>query len=401
MERNANELFIINANIVQPDRLVDSGYIRIQKDKIVEVGKMGKCLEVPEDARFYDCRGKTVIPGMIDIHVHGAGGSDFMDATPEAFDRIAGVLAKEGTTSYLATTMTNPAEGIKEALICANSYLKNHNRQGLPEMIGVHLEGPFINEAQKGAQPKSAIMLPDALLFKEWQKLSGDAIKIVTFAPELDEDDRLLNELRRQNIIASIGHSNATYEEAISAMDNGVSHATHLFNGMRGMHHRELGVVGAALLHGGMYVEIIPDGNHFHPDLTKMAVKMKGIEQILVITDGMRAKGLPDGHYDLGGNDVTVKDGICLLTEGSSLAGSIVSMNDARMNFGKWTGLAIGDQVQVTSVNQAKRLGIFDRKGSIEVGKDADVVVLGVDGEVELTLCKGVAAYIRCNSAMQ
>ncbi len=191
-----------------------------------------------------------------------------------------------------------------------------------------------------------------------------------------------------------MGHTDASYDEALQAVQQGVSHATHLFNGMKGMHHRDPGVVGAALLQDEVHVEIIPDGIHFHPDLLKMIVRMKGLEKVLAITDGMRAKDMPDGEYDLGGQQVTVRDGKCRLANGS-LAGSIVTMNQARLNLAKWLDLSIHEQLQITSINQAKRLGQFDRKGSIQAGKDADIVVLGHDGEVELTICRGVIAYER------
>jgi len=389
-------LYLINAIIVLEDRVLHEGFIHIKEEKIETIGEMESCPSLATADRIVDCIGKQyVIPGMIDIHVHGAAGFDFMDGKQEAFEGISLALAKEGTTSFLATTITNPVSYTSDTLKSLGRYRTDSNGPGSAEMIGIHLEGPFINNQQKGAQPESAIILPNANLFKEWQELSEDAIKIITYAPELDSDFELLTELKKTNVIPSMGHTNASYDESIHAITNGVTHATHLFNGMKGMHHRDPGVVGAVLLQDDVHVEIIPDGIHFHPDLLKLIVKMKGLEKVLAITDGMRAKGMPDGEYDLGGQQVTVREGKCLLTSSGSLAGSIVTMNSARLNLAKWLELSIHEQIQITSTNQANRLGLSNRKGSIKTGKDADIVIIGQDGGIELTICRGSIAYER------
>ena len=388
-------LYLLHATIVLEDTLLQQGFIHIKDDKIEAVGDMVNCPIIANSNRVVDCsEHRYVMPGMIDIHVHGAAGFDFMDGSHEAFEGIALALAKEGTTSFLATTITNPAEQTMDTLKNLEDYQKQKNGPGFADMLGIHLEGPFINKKQKGAQPESAIIPPNAAIFREWQTLSGNTIKVITFAPELDEQFELLAELKKTHVIPSMGHTDASYDEVLQAIQHGVRHATHLFNGMKGMHHRDPGVVGAALLQDEVHVEIIPDGIHFHPDLLKMIVKMKGLEKVLVITDGMRAKGMPDGEYDLGGQQVTVRDGKCLLAN-DSLAGSIVTMNQARLNLAIWLSLSIHEQIQITSINQAKRLGQFDRKGSIQAGKDADIVVIGQDGEVELTICRGSIAYER------
>jgi len=389
-------LYLINATLVLEDSVLYEGFIHIKEQKIESIGVMRDCPSLATADRVIDCKGKQyVIPGMIDIHVHGAAGFDFMDGKQEAFEGIALALAKEGTTSFLATTITNPVSYTSDTLKSLGRYRVESNDPGAAEMLGIHLEGPFINKTQKGAQPENAIITPDANLFKEWQELSGCSIKIITYAPELDNDFELLTELNKTNVIPSMGHTNASYDESVHAISHGVSHATHLFNGMKGMHHRDPGVVGAVLLQDDVHVEIIPDGIHFHPDLLKLIVKMKGLEKVLVITDGMRAKGMPDGEYDLGGQEVTVRDDKCLLTSTGSLAGSIVTMNSARLNLAKWLELSIHEQLQITSINQANRLGLSGRKGSLMTGKDADVVVLGQEGSVELTICRGSVAYER------
>lgn len=389
-------IWLLNATIVSEQSILENGFLHLKEGKVCSFGHMADCPPIPDYDLQLDCQSKRIIPGMIDIHVHGAGGFDAMDASVEALDGMAKKLAQEGTTSFLATTMTNPANRIGEAMSAIKMY-RERIKQGVPEMIGIHLEGPFIHPVQKGAQPEQHILQPDIELFNEWQRLSGGAIKIVTFAPETG-DRSFVKRLVQEGVIASIGHSNATYAETLEYVRSGVRHATHLFNGMRGFHHREPGVVGAALLADEVYVEVIPDGHHFHPDLLKLILRQKGVERTLVITDGIRAKGMPDGVYDLGGNNVTVRDGKCTLEKGASLAGSILTMNSARRNIAKWGGLSLLEQTYVTSLNQAKRLGIDSRKGSIGVGKDADVVLLDETDHIEMTICNGTIAYTSANS---
>ncbi|WP_147055530.1 N-acetylglucosamine-6-phosphate deacetylase [Sporosarcina luteola] len=389
-------IWLLNATIVLERSILENGFLHLKEGKVCSFGHMADCPPIPDRDLQLDCQSKRIIPGMIDIHVHGAGGFDVMDASVEALDGMAKKLAQEGTTSFLATTMTNPANRIGEAMSAIKMY-RERIKQGVPEMIGIHLEGPFIHPVQKGAQPEQHILQPDIELFNEWQRLSGGAIKIVTFAPETG-DRSFVERLVQEGVIASIGHSNATYAETLENVRSGVTHATHLFNGMRGLHHREPGVVGAALLADEVYVEVIPDGHHFHPDLLKLILRQKGVERTLVITDGIRAKGMPDGVYDLGGNNVTVRDGKCTLEKGASLAGSILTMNEARKNIAKWGGLSLLEQTYITSLNQAKRLGIDSRKGSIAVGKDADVVLLDETDHIEMTICNGTIAYASANS---
>ncbi|MDW0115176.1 N-acetylglucosamine-6-phosphate deacetylase [Sporosarcina saromensis] len=388
-----NKLLFKNAELVLENEVLANSFLFIEGDKIQSFGPMEVCPSANESYVTYDCTGKTIMPGMIDIHVHGAGGADFMDAVPEAVSTIADTLVKEGTTSYLATTMTQSVTQIEKALSNIASYMEVGNKPGTAEMLGIHLEGPYINEKQKGAQLASDILPPNHTQFNNWQRLSGEAIRIVTLAPELDDQHLLIRTLHETGVIGSMGHTDATYDEVKVAIESGISHATHLFNGMRGLHHREPGVLGAALLRESVHVEVIPDGIHFHPDLVKLVCKMKGIDKILVITDGMRAKGMHNGEYDLGGNEVIVANGKCTLKHGSSLAGSIVTMNTARKNMASWLELSMLEQAKITSLNQAKRLGIDHRKGSISRGKDADIVILDGDGDVTMTICRGNVAY--------
>ena len=326
------------------------------------------------------------------MHIHGAGGSDAMDGTVEAVAHMAAFLPKEGTTSFLPTTMTQSPESIEQALEALHQYSQSDNVPGTADVIGVHLEGPFVNPSKAGAQPVQYIINPDAELFKKWYELSGQTIKQVTLAPEEPGGKELVELLNKEGIISSIGHTGATYQEAMEAISLGVSQATHLFNQMTGLHHRDIGAAGASLMNENIYAELIVDGIHVSPEMVELSLKLKGIDRTILITDAMRAKGLSDGKYDLGGQDVFVKGKEARLEDGA-LAGSILKMNDAVKNIITYTGCSLRDAVQMAAVNPAKQLNIYDKKGSIAAGKDADIVILDDDFQVRTTICRGKIAY--------
>ena len=256
------------------------------------------------------------------------------------------------------------------------------------------MEGPFISDKKSGAQPVEAIMKPDLQLLIKWQEMASQSIKLVTIAPELEGSLEVIRYLKKHGVIASIGHSDASYEEVVKAIEAGASHVTHLFNGMRGLHHREPGVVGAALLHEELMTELIADGIHVRPELIKLAFLQKGREKMILITDAMRAKCLGEGVSELGGQRVTVHSGRATLHDGT-LAGSILKMIDGARNVMEYTGCSIEDVLYMTAVNPAKQLQIFHRKGSLSPGKDADLVVLNERLEVVMTFCRGQLAYCR------
>lgn len=329
-----------------------------------------------------------LVPGFIDLHVHGANGSDVMDATQEALLNISESLAKEGTTGFLATTMTAPVAEIDRVLVLVRDLM----RQGQRNFLGVHLEGPFISAEKAGAQCAAHVLSPDSAHLQHWQQLAAGVIKLVTLAPELPNSLELIRYLTQHNIIASLGHSNATYAEADAAIAAGCSHATHLFNAMRGLHQREPGLVTAALLSEKVLVELIVDGVHLHPAVVELVLKMKGREKIALVTDSMRAKCLRDGTYDLGGQTVTVKGDKAELREGV-LAGSVLKMNSALKNLLQFTGCSLADAIKMTSENPARALGIFAERGSITVGKAADLVVLDSELNVVLTMVGGEVVF--------
>ncbi|MCQ2009066.1 MAG: N-acetylglucosamine-6-phosphate deacetylase [Sporolactobacillus sp.] len=379
---------IEGCSIYSQNEWLEKSSLLIDKDKIVSIGSnenqtADRTLQFPST---YKC-----LPGMIDMHIHGANGADTMDATPEALSTIATALAKEGTTSFLATTITQSVPLIEKALVNAGELI-GHQKRGEAEIIGIHLEGPFINKEKTGAQPEEYILEPDCDLFDHWQQLCGDRIKEVTMAPEVKGGLDFIRHLKKQKVVASIGHTNGIDEDVIRAIDAGATQVTHLYNGMRGMHHREPGILGGALLHHDLYTELICDGHHVCQGMVNLAYKLKGSDRMILITDSMRAKCLNKGVYDLGGQDVFVDNGLALLKDGT-IAGSVLKMKDSLRNILAFTDATLSDVVQMGAINPALQCGVFDHKGSIENGKDADLIVLNEQNELVLTICRGTIAY--------
>lgn len=385
-----NNYVLKNVRVYAENGIIENGFVKYNNTEIVEFGCMGDFqdnteleIQVPEKS--------VVIPGMIDVHVHGAGGSDVMDATLKDIEIIADELVKEGTTSFLATTMTQDFEVLKNVLRNIAEYSKNQSAQNA-EVIGVHLEGPFINKNRAGAQHPEHILKPSVEKFEELQKSAAGLIKIATIAPEVEGALDMISKLSKDGVVVSLGHSVANCEEAEASFAAGSKQITHFFNGLNPLHHREVGVIGAGLMNDEQFVELIVDGKHVEPNAVKLVFKAKGAEKILLITDSMRAQNLPDGEYELGGQPVFVQNGEAKLACGT-LASSVLKMNDAVTNMLKFTGCSLADVVKMTSENQAKHLGVFDRKGSITKGKDADLVVLDENHTVLKTICKGEVAY--------
>ncbi|KQL36456.1 N-acetylglucosamine-6-phosphate deacetylase [Bacillus sp. FJAT-25509] len=357
---------IINVKIYTGTEVIETGYIRYD-EKISSVGHMNSYENEGEE--IIDGKGTVIIPGMIDIHIHGAYDVDAMDADPNSMVTMSKEMMKEGVTTFFPTTMTQSKENIKNAL----KSLKEAKKLGA-HFEYIHLEGPFVNKNKAGAQPLEYIINPEVELFKEWQEASGGLIKLVTYAPEVEGAKELEKELERTNVVGTVGHSDAIRSDFEG---RNIFHATHLYNQMRPMHHREAGTVGHVLLDDRVMVEMIPDGIHIHPDMVKLAYRLKGAKKISVITDAMRAKGLEDGKYELGGQPVFVKNKSARLEDGT-LAGSILKMDDAFRNIMAFTGCSPEEAVQMTSINQAEEFGL-KHKGALEAGKDADFVQMTPD----------------------
>ncbi len=335
-----------------------------------------------------------LIPGMIDMHIHGTKGADVMDATAAALDTIRLTLAQTGVTGFLATTMTAGKSEIETALNNVREYHEQVDQPPGAEILGLHLEGPFVSAEQAGAHRKELFLSPDQALFERWQNCAGGGIKLVTIAPELPQALEFIQYLSQQQVIASIGHSNAQFAVAQAAIMAGATHATHLFNAMSGLHHRHPGCVGAILLDSRVIAEIVVDGVHLDPAVVKLAVQMKGIQGLVLVTDAMRAQCLGEGRFELGAQEVIVKDGQVRLADGT-IAGSVLTMNQAVKNMLKFTHCTLAELLHLTCINPAKSLQLFANKGSIAVNKDADLVVLDADLEVVMTFCRGRLCYDR------
>ncbi|MDQ0339333.1 N-acetylglucosamine-6-phosphate deacetylase [Caldalkalibacillus uzonensis] len=388
----ANSMVISGGTIVTGEKVIHDGHVIVEGDKIAAVsdtpyGEAETSVKVIHlnDSDF-------LFPGFIDVHIHGVAGADVMDGTREALQTIAQALPAEGTTSFLATTITQSDDAISQAVQNVHQYM-NDPAPGA-EVLGIHLEGPFISERHPGAQPKGHIVPPCVETFAKWEKLSGEKIRLVTLAPEEDEGLALVKYLKGRGVIISVGHSHATYAQVSQAVQYGLSHAAHLFNAMRPLHHREPGVVGAVFLHPDITAEIIFDHVHVKQEVVQLAYNIKGPEKMILITDAIRAKGLGDGAYDLGGQTVTVKENRALLADGT-LAGSMLKMNEAVRHASRLNGCDLVDLVKLSSLNAAHKLGIAHRKGSIAPGKDADLVVLDQDFNVQQTICRGQLIYDR------
>ncbi len=379
----------IKGEIIKENRLISKGIIVVEGEKIVWIGEEADYVATGEEV-IYDYCGQWVCPGLIDLHIHGQVGFDVMDATPEALSAISKSLAQYGITGFLATTMTAPWSAIIAAIDNIVRYSSSEQRYA--RVLGIHLEGPWINVKYKGAQKQEDILEPTLQQVESILKVAGNQLKLITVAPEIPGALPVIAKLSREAVICSIGHSNATWEEVHQAEQCGASHFTHLYNAMRGIHHREPGVVGAALTKPQMTVDLIVDLVHVHPKAVELVYTIKGREQLLLISDGMRAVGKEDGVYDLGGQPVYVKNGIACLGDGT-LAGSTLTLNRAIFNLCQALNIPVVDAVYMASTAPAKKLGIFTYTGSLEVGKDADVAIFTPSFEPLLTMVKGEIVY--------
>lgn len=335
-----------------------------------------------------DAKGSYVSPGFIDLHIHGSGGRDTMDGELEDLKVISQSIAQNGVTGFLPTTMTMSKDKIYKALDNIKEGMKLD--LGGAKVLGAHMEGPFINPKYKGAQKEDYIIEPDYNFINGYE----DVIKIITLAPEKDNNSQFIRSVKENtNIVLSIGHSDATYEEAMESIEKGVSHATHLFNAMSPLNHRKPGVIGA-VFNSNINCELIADKIHVHSGVFQTVVNIKGADKVILITDSMRAGCMKDGISELGGQKVIVKDNSARLEDGT-LAGSILTLNKAVKNMVENTNLNIYQAISMVSLNSAKDIGISDRKGSIEEGKDADIVIFDEEYNVSHTIVEGKTVFTK------
>lgn len=390
------DLLIDHVDVYTEDGWIEAGSLLLKNGKIKEVLEK-KVIpgSAHKSVRRIDGRGLRAIPGFIDTHIHGAHGADVMDGTVDALAVIANVLPAEGTTRFLATTMTADQEQIETVLAMIAAY---EQLAGDAWIEGIHLEGPFIANERAGAQPSRAIIPPNAKLLVDWQRRAKGMIKTITLAPELDKDGACIKQAIALGMNVAAGHTNATYEQMRDAVGKGVNQVTHLCNAMPGLHHRDIGVIGAVAMMDDLCAELIVDGIHVTDEMVELLVQLIDVDRLILMTDSMRAKYMKPGTYDLGGQAVRVtEDHLATLADGT-LAGSTLQMNDAARRMSNIPGVTWEDVIRMTSLNPAKQLGIDDQTGSITIGKDADIVLVDDDFRVYLTICQGTIAYDRLHT---
>ena len=373
---------IFNGKLILPDA---DGNFYVDENKAVAFDE--KILKVDKNIsadKIINAEKNFIAPGFINIHIHGCNGFDAMDENVAALEGMKKFLPSTGVTSFLPTTMTMSRDRIITAL--KNIRVTMADKIGA-KIIGAHLEGPFINENFNGAQDKSFAVRADFNFVKEF----SDVIKIITIAPEKLDDFKFINRCREKKFIVSIGHSGADYETTIKAFNSGVSHVTHLFNAQTGLHHRKPGIVGAALT-SNVIVEIICDNVHVHPSVQKIVGKVKPRDEIILITDSVRACGLGDGEGELGGQKFFVHGNKATLADGT-LVGSIAKMIDVVKNFSVNAEMKIPAVVELVTKNPARELGIYENVGSIEVGKSADFVIFDENFNVKHTIIDGEIVF--------
>ena len=372
-------MLIKNCNIVYLDK-IEKGSVLVENGKIKEINPSNIT-----DENVIDADGLYLSPGFIDVHIHGAGGYDTMDGTYEAINEISKVIVKHGTTAFTPTTMTVAVEDIRKSMEVIKEAKINGTDGAI--VLGAHLEGPFISPKAIGAQNPKYLIPPTMENYNAMVGDAEDAVVSITIAPEIPGAKELIKELSQRGIVCSIGHTKATYDEAMEGIKCGCGHSTHLFNAMTPFAHREPGVVGA-IFDSDITTETISDGIHVSYPSLRIAYNQKTPDKVLLVTDAMMACAMPDGMYALGGQDVVVKDGAARLLSGS-LAGSILTLDKAVHNVYKNVGLPLYEAVKMASYNAARHCKVEDRKGLIKEGYDADLLLFDEDVNIKNVIVGG------------
>ena len=374
-----NGLVLVDEQLARKDFLINGSKIVSIKNHIDDSSE-----------EVIDANGLMVLPGIIDQHTHGGNGYDINNIGIEEFEKLCEFYASKGTTGFLASLLIDS----KENLLRCIDYLKQYQNKQHPgaKLLGIHMEGPYFAQEFKAAMPPEMIRNASVEEFDEFYDRAEGTMKMMTISAEVDNAVEVIREGATKGVVMAIGHSGPTYERSQQCIEAGAKSATHLFNAMRPFEHHEPGIIGAAL-ESDIYTEIICDGHHLHPATIRMIIKCKGIDKVIAITDSMMAAGLKDGQYKLGRMDVTVKGLDARLTGSTTRAGSVLTAIEGMKNLKTFTKLPIGDIVKMTSVNAAKELGIFNQKGSIDVGKDADLIIVDEKLNLSYTIVEGKIAY--------
>ena len=365
-----------------PLQSVDQPLVLVEDGHIAEVSSR-EAREVPSGARLLDYKDAILAPGFVDIHIHGGAGHDVMEADSSALPAVESLIAKHGVTAYLPTTVTAPLDHTLAALDRIAAAVENRARKDRARPLGIHLEGPFISHARRGVHPPEHLLTPSLALFERFWQAARGQIKMMTIAPELDGAIEVIAEAARRGVCVSLGHSDADTKAAQASVAAGARHATHAFNAMRPLDHREPGIVGEMLTNPQLTADIIVDGVHVDPAVVRLFLKAKGAERAVLITDATAATGMPDGTYRLGSFEVEVKNGKCM-AEGK-LAGSVLTMDRAVRNAMQFANWDLQAALRLATLSPARVAGLR-RRGEIEPGCEADLVVLSSNGEVRATI---------------
>ena len=375
-------MYIINGEIYV-DHQFQKGILGIEDGRIRLYPEDEK---IPETAQVMDAAGKKIVPGFIDIHTHGAVGIDVNGASADDLEKMGSFFAGNGTTSWLASVLTDTQEQTKWCIEQYKEY-RDSGRKGA-QLLGIHLEGPFLTTEYKGAMPEHLLQKGNAPLAKEYQTLAEGGIRYITVSPEVEGVLDMIPALKEMGIVVAMGHSGADYITSMKALEQGVEAVTHTGNAMRLLHQHEPAIWGAGL-ESDAYCEIICDGRHLHPGTVRLIIKTKGLDKVVAITDSIMAAGLPDGNYHLGVNEVVVEDGDAKLASNGVRAGSTLTQNVALKNLLSYTKLPLEKIIPVLTENPAKLIGVFDKKGSIADGKDADLVLLDENNDISDVIVRG------------
>lgn len=397
---------IINAKVYGEDFRFHNGEIEIENGKISRVRPVSGLMDrigsdILVDGDTIDAQGCYVIPGLIDLHFHGALGYDVCDGTEEAFEKIAQYELSQGVTSICPATLTLPEETLVQALSVGKEFAARQAADDASalgaELIGFNMEGPFISPVKKGAQNEAYIRGADAAMAAHFLEAAGGLVKIIGLAPEENENFADYIQAVRDRVVVSLAHTNADYETAAAAIKAGADHAVHLYNAMPELTHKEPGVVGAVFDSKHVTAELICDGIHVHPAAVRTAFSVLGEERMILISDSLRSTGMEDGVYDLGGQGVEKQGPYCTVRASGALAGSVSNLYDCMTNVVRTMGLSLETAVRCATANPAKRLSVFDRLGSLTAGKQADLVILNHELTRQAVVKRGVLvpAFIR------
>lgn len=383
---------IYASRILTPQDELKDCVIVVESGRITGIGHRDE-VHIPPGAKDFVASGMTVVPGFVDVHIHGAGGHDVMEADAAALDRITATVARFGTTSIVATTVTAPVEATCKSLEGIAQYIRAHesaadNSRFGAEILGIHLEGPFISTVRRGVHPVESIAEPSVETLEKFRAAADGLIRILTIAPEIPGALKLIAAALKDGMVVAIGHTDADYAQARAAIDAGARHAVHVYNAMRPFSHRDPGVISAVLTDADVTAEIIADGVHVAGPAIQVLLGTKGFDTVLLVSDGTSATGMRDGNYKLGNFDVVVKDGVVRNSEGK-LAGSTLTL-DRALRYIVELGVPLVDAVRMATILPARRLGLAGKKGIIAVGADADLVVLTPDLHVAGVMTRGV-----------